>query len=55
VSLRKNVTRLIAIGNSNGIIIKKKILKEAGISKKDSLIICSEKGKIIIKIAGQKS
>jgi antitoxin component of MazEF toxin-antitoxin module len=45
----KYIANLIEIGNSSGVIIKKKFLKNVGIGANSSLQISCDAGKIIIK------
>lgn len=50
-----SVIRLIKIGNSSGIIIKKKILQQAGIVENTDMWIRVQNGQIIIESAKFKS
>lgn len=51
----KSVIRLIKVGNSSGLIIKKKILQQAGIKQDADLHISVQNGQIIIQSAKFKS
>jgi len=48
VGSKQEIIQLIKIGNSTGIIIKKKVLQSAGIQENTSLYISVENGKIVI-------
>ncbi len=46
--------RIRKIGNSKGILLSNKMIKELGISEDEKVIITAEKGRIIIKPAENK-